>query len=151
VERGLPWDCKSPQDRLDKLEKEQKGLTKDWQAIPNEELKARMRMVYSHLRATLERIVEKIIFGDVIFRFRSYVNMKNLSNVVGFTDAENTDVQRLFKKCCDVTEAHDSGSGKQAAVPDPNELAKDITDTRKLLDTVRARQKAGAAAKAPGI
>lgn len=55
METGLPWDCKSPQDRIDKLEKKQKTLEKAWQAVPNEDLKAGMRLVYSHLRATLER------------------------------------------------------------------------------------------------
>jgi hypothetical protein len=142
VETGLPWDCKSPKDRLDKLEKEQKALAKIWQPLPNEELKAGMKTAYSHLRATIERLVEKVIFGDVVFRFRSYVNMKNLGGVIGFCEKEHAEIQRLFKKCCDVTEAHDGGSAKQAAVPDPAELAKDIADTRALLDTIRARQNA---------
>jgi hypothetical protein len=91
-------------------------------------------------------MVEKVVFGDVVFRFRSYVNMKNLGNVVGFPESENAEIQRLFKKCCDVTEAHDEGSGKQASVPDPRDLAKDIADTKTLLETVRARHKAAAKA-----
>jgi energy-coupling factor transporter ATP-binding protein EcfA2 len=146
VESGLPWDCKSPQDRLDKLEKAQKALEKKWSPMPDDTLKAEMKHVYSDLRATIERMVEKVVFGDVVFRFRSYVNMKNLGNVVGFPESENAEIQRLFKKCCDVTEAHDEGSGKQASVPDPRDLAKDIADTKTLLETVRARHKAAAKA-----
>jgi energy-coupling factor transporter ATP-binding protein EcfA2 len=150
VETGLPWDCKSPQDRLDRLEKEQKTLAKAWQPMPNEELKAGMKLAYSHLRATIERTVEKVVFGDVVFRFRSYVNIKNLGSVVGFLETENGEIQRLFKKCCEVTEAHDGGAGRHAAVPDPADLAKDIADTKALLDTIRARHKPAAKATAPG-
>jgi hypothetical protein len=146
LEPGLPWDCKSPQDRLDKIEKAQSALDKIWQPIPDDELKAKMRGIYTDLRATIERIVEKVVFADVVFRFRSYVNLKNLNEVVGFPEAENTEIQRLFKKCCDVTAAHDAAAGKQASIPDTKELAQDIEATKKLLEAIRARRKAAAKA-----
>jgi recombinational DNA repair ATPase RecF len=149
VESGLPWDCKTPQDRLDKIEKAQKALDKIWQPMPDDKLKAEMRGIYSDLRATIERMVEKVVFGDVIFRFRSYINLKNLYQVVGFPDSENAEIQRLFKKCCDVTAAHDAASGKQAAIPDTKELAKDIADTKTLLEAIRMRQRAVAKTTAP--
>jgi hypothetical protein len=150
VEPGLPWDCKSPQDRLDKLEKAARALDRLWQPIPDDELKANMRALYGDLRATIERIVEKVVFGDVVFRFRSYVNVKNLHQVVDFPEAENKEIQRLFKKCCDVTAAHDAAAGKQASVPNTKDLAKDIVDTKTLLDTIRARHKAAAKTAASG-
>ena len=142
LEAGLPWECKTPQDRLEKIFQEQKALEKIWQPMPNEDLKKKMRDVYSDLRATIERIVEKVVFADVLFRFRSYVNLKGLSEVVGFPESENSEIQRLFKKCCDVTTAHDAPAGKQAPVPDPTELAQDIDATKKLLDSIRTRRKA---------
>lgn len=141
VESGLPWDCKSPEDRLDKIEKKQKTLEKSWSPQPDEDQKLEMRNAYSLLRATIERIVERVIFADVVFRFRSYVNLKNLGDVVGFPDSENQEVQRLFKKCCEVTEAHDTPDGKQAALPEPADLLQDIQDAKKLLETVRTRRK----------
>jgi energy-coupling factor transporter ATP-binding protein EcfA2 len=141
VEAGLPWDCKSPQDRLDKLEKMQKALEKKWQPYPDEALKAEMGNAYSDLRATLERIIEKVIFADVVFRFRSYVNLGRLDEVVGFSQTECDEVLRLFKKCCDYTPAHDAPAGKHATVPAPAELAKDIDDTKKLLETIKSRRK----------
>ncbi len=50
---GLPWDWKSAEDRLDKLEKEQRAMAKTWNPIPNEENIKSMRRAYSWLRATL--------------------------------------------------------------------------------------------------
>ena len=112
--------------------------------MPDDKLKTEMRALYGHLRATIERMVEKVVFGDVVFRFRSYVNVKNLHQVVGFLETENKEIQRLFKKCCDVTAAHDPASGKQASIPDPKELAEDIKATKTLLEAIRARHKASA-------
>jgi len=88
VKTALPWDCKSPQDRVDKLEKQQRDLARKWGPQPNEEDVREMREAYSLLRATLEGIVERVVFADVVFRFRSYIDMKKLKRVVGFPDSE---------------------------------------------------------------
>ena len=149
VESGLPWDCKSPQDRLDKLEKDVRALSTIWAPMPDDKLKADMRALYGDLRATIERIVEKVVFGDVVFRFRSYVNVKNLDQVVDFPEAENNEIQRLFKKCSDVTAAHDAPAGKQAPVPDTAELSNDIADTKTLLETIRSRHRVAARKAVP--
>jgi len=145
LEPGLPWECKSPEDRLDKLEKAQRTLEKLWTPLPDDELKKRMRDCYSDLRATIERIVEKVVFADVVFRFRSYVNLKNLNELVGFPQTESDEIQRLFKKSCNVTAAHDPAAGKQAPVPDTKELAQDIEATKKLLEAIRTRRNAAKA------
>jgi len=139
---GLPWDCKSPEDRLDNLEKQQREILSRWVPQPTQENEVGMRIAYSWLRATLERIVERVVFADVVFRFRSYVKLKDLKEVVGFSHAECDELLRLYKRCCDVTDAHDPASGKHAPVPLPAELAKDITDTKTLLMAIRQRRKA---------
>lgn len=139
---GLPWDCKSPEDRLDRLEKEHRDIVAAWQPQPNQANIADMRRAYSWLRATIERVVERVVFADVVFRFRSYVKLRDLRNVVGFTSSECDELLRLHQRCCDVTEAHDSASGKQAPIPEPTELAKDIEDTKTVLAAIRQRCKA---------
>ena len=138
---GLPWDCKSPQDRVDKLEKQQRDLARKWGPQPNEEDVREMREAYSLLRATLEGIVERVVFADVVFRFRSYIDMKKLKRVVGFPDSECDEILRLHKCCSDVTEAHDPGSGKQSTVPSPTELKQDVAATSAVLAAIHLRQK----------
>jgi wobble nucleotide-excising tRNase len=139
VQEGLPWDCKSPKDRLDRLSKLQKEIERSWNPHPSEKNASEISKAYSWLRATIERIVERVVFGDVVFRFRSYVKLKGLETVVGFTQDECTEIQRLFQKCCDITDAHDKAQGKQASVPTPTDLATDITDTNILLSSIRER------------
>lgn len=143
---GLPWDLKSADDRFDKLEKEQKAIAKVWNPIPNEDNIKAIRHAYSWLRATLERIVEREIFADVVFRFRSYVNVGNLSQVVGFGTSECKELQRLVQRCHDVTEAHDPAQAKQAAIPDPTDLLNDIAASKQVLADIRTRKKAIASA-----
>lgn len=137
---GLPWDCKSTDDRLDKLDKEQKIIAGTWSTLPNEENIQAIRGAYGRLRATLERLVERDVFADVIFRFRSFVNLKNLRGAVGFSTIECDEILRLHKRCCDVTDAHDP-SGKQAAVPNPTDLSRDIQSTKDILKAIRTRKK----------
>ena len=139
---GLPWDFKSFLDRIDKLEKLQRNVQSRWQPLPNESNVIEMRGAYSLLRATLERMVEREVFADVVFRFRSYINVQNLERVIGFCRTECEEVLRLHRKYCDVTEAHDYAVGKHGRIPDPNELACDITALKALYEVVRTRQKA---------
>lgn len=143
---GLPWDRKSAEDRFDKLEKQQRGIAKDWSTVPNEANVSSMRQAYSWLRATLERIIEKELFADVVSRFRSYVDAKKLDGVIGFSSAECAGLKRLIQKCHDVTEAHDPPSGKHAAVPEPKDLAGDIVDAKSLLEQIRTRRKTAVSA-----
>ncbi len=144
---GLPWECKTPEDRLDKLEKKQREIAKNWSPQPNDANKSDMRDAYSWLRATLERIVERVVFADVVFRFRSYVKLKDLKDVVGFSNTECEEILRVHKQCSDVTDAHDPASGKQAPVPDPAQLATDVAATQAVLSGIRLRRKTKLVAK----
>lgn len=148
---GLPWDCKSPEDRLDKLEKTQRDIAKAWAPQPSQTNIAEMRDAYSWLRATIERMVERVVFADVVFRFRSYVKLKDLREVVGFTNSECDEFLRLHQRCSDVTDAHDTPPGKHANVPGPVDLAKDIADTKTVLTAIRQRRKAQSGNKSPTV
>ena len=139
--KGLAWDWKTVEDRFDKLDKEQRAIAKDWNPVPNEDNVQSIRRVYSWLRATLERIVEKEIFADVVFRFRSYIDLKKLDRVVGFQESECKELQRLVQRCHDVTDAHDPALGKHAVVPSPDEFKDDVNATKQLLEQIRNRRK----------
>jgi ABC-type cobalamin/Fe3+-siderophores transport system ATPase subunit len=138
---GLPWEWKSADDRLDKLGKEQRRISANWNHVPNAENVMEIREAYSWLRGTLERIVENEIFADVVFRFRAYVKVNNLDQVVGFTHQECSELKRLVSKCHNVTEAHDSPPGRHPVIPTPTDLARDLDATRTLLETIRNRRK----------
>lgn len=141
VSQGLPWEHKSFLDRLDKHEKVQKALEKNWPAYPNEEDRGKVRQEYSRLRATIERGIEEIVLNRVVQRYQDEIRFRNLRGVVGFTEDEFKEVERLHKACCDVLDAHDLSSVKNAAVPDATQLGKDIADLRTVMEKIKTRRK----------
>lgn len=142
ITSGLPWQLKTVSDRIDTLEKMQSSLKKSWGVPkPTAEQIENIGKTYSLLRATIERVVEREIFGNVVFRYRDYVNLKDLDKVVGFTQAECNNIQSLFKKACDVTDAHDPASGKAKPAPTPDDLLADINFLKSIVSDSKARAK----------
>jgi hypothetical protein len=146
---GLPWKWKSPAERFDLLRKDQQTLAKTISSQPTEEDELQVRRIYALLRGTLERIIETQIFGDSISRFRTYINVKNVERVVGFSQAEFDELKRLFDKCSDVIDSHDPSMGQHKSVPDAQELCLDIQAAEKFVETVKARQKCVAKTTSP--
>ena len=126
VNAGLPWHHQTFKDRIDKLEQAQKKLEKSWPPSPDEQQSAAMRTQYSMLRSTIERLIQDLVFNGVVVRYRDWIKVGNLGEVVGFENADCKEIERLHKACCDVTEAHDPSSGKNAPVPTAQQLGADI-------------------------
>jgi hypothetical protein len=138
---GLPWDHQPYRDRIDKLEKHQKRLEKNWSPYPNESQTEEMRCAYSRFRATLERVIQDVVFNGVIQRYRDWIRVDNLKGAVGFTELEFQEIDRLHKIACGVTEAHDRSSAKNSPVPGPDQLAKDIASLKTLIEDIKKRRK----------
>lgn len=138
---GLPWEHMAYKDRLTNLEEEQKKLEKSWPAYPNEEDRTKMRRQYNLLRATMERIIQDVVFNGVLHRYRDRISIDRLNKVVGFTEHEFKEIERVYKACCEVTEAHDPSSIKNDPVPNAKQLGIDIADVRQVVNTINARRK----------
>lgn len=144
VSDGLPWEHQGYKERLDALEKAQKAFEKlPWPAYPGEADASRMRGQYSQMRSTIERIVQDIVFCGVVRRYRDWIRMDALEGVVGFQSAEQAEISRLHKRCCDITDAHDPSSAKNSPVPTAIELGKDIDDLKAVVAAILSRRKKG--------
>lgn len=142
VTPGLPWAHKSFGDRIDALEKAQKGFEKlPWPTEPSEELAGQITRQYSFLRATIERVVQDQLLNGTVQRFKDYIDVKRLADVVGLQQTEVDELFRLNKRCHDVVEAHDPASAKDEPPPTPDDLKQDIDDLRALVQTVKDRRK----------
>ena len=139
---GLPWEHKSYKDRIDKHEKAQRELARKWPIYPNEKERARMRHEYDHLRATIERTIQDVVFNGVVQRYRDWIRVDQLEGVVGFTHDEYKEIARLHKVCCGVVDAHDPASGKSASVPDAKQLGEDIESLKSVIEAIKRRRKA---------
>lgn len=137
---GLPWAHKSYKERIDRLEKAQKELERRWSAYPGEAEAGEMRHQYAFLRATIERVVQDLVLNGVVQRYRDWIRVDNLEEVVGFEAAEHKEIARLFKRCCEVVDAHDPSSAKNSPVPSPQELFVDLNALKSVIDHVRVRR-----------
>jgi hypothetical protein len=143
VSEGVPSDHQGYRERIHELKQAQKKLeNKPWPAYPNESESSEMRQQYGRLRATIERVVQDVVFSGVVRRHHDWVRVSSLGKVVGFTGAEEREIDRLYKRCHGAINGHDPSSGKNAAVPTAAELANDISDLEALIATTVARQKA---------
>lgn len=140
VFEGLPWHHNSIKDRLDILSKNQTALAKIWPTYPDEEQSGQMRRQYGFIRATLERLIQDIVFNGVVVRYRDWIKVGNLSEVVGFNLKESDEITRIHKKCCDVIEAHDPSSGKNAPVPTAQNLGQDLVALEALHKSIQLRK-----------
>lgn len=141
VEDGLPWQAKSVEDRLDKLKKRAGAAKQLFEESRDEEYLEETTAIYSRLRATWERALESIAFGDVIRRHRDYIKTKDLKKTLVLTDSDCETFDAGFKKCSEVTDAHDPSMARNAQPPAPSEVLRDIESLSNWVKSLRDRQK----------
>lgn len=141
VNEGLPWDHQGYKARINALEQAQSKLAKTWPAYPGEEHVAEMRRQYDRLRATLERVIQDVVFNGVVKRYRDWIKVDSLADVVGFERKEYEAIDELHKNCCDVVTAHDASSAKAASIPSAKDLFDDIAKIKSLVEAIKLRRK----------
>lgn len=146
VNDGLPWDHQGYKARINALEQAQSRLAKTWPAYPGEAEAATMRQQYDRLRATLERVIQDVVFNGVIKTYRDWIRVDSLAEVVGFEHSEFKAIDKLHKRSCKVVTAHDPSSAKAAPVPSAKDLGDDIEKLKNLVATIKQRRKAAKAA-----
>ena len=146
VNDGLPWDHQGYKARINALEQAQSKLSKSWPAYPGEKEIGEMRHQYDRLRATLERVIQDVVFNGVVKRYRDWIRVDSLEDVVGFDRAEYEAIEKLHKRSCDVVTAHDPSSAKAATVPTAIDLRNDIAALNTIVETIKIRRAATKAA-----
>ncbi|MGI0154447.1 AAA family ATPase [Pseudidiomarina sp. WS423] len=141
VNDGLPWDHQGYKARINALEQAQSKLAKTWPAYPNEKEIGDMRHQYDRLRATLERVIQDVVFNGVVKRYRDWIRVDSLEEVVGFSRPEYEAIEKLHKRSCDVVTAHDPSSAKAAAVPSAADLGNDIVALKAIVEAIQNRRK----------
>lgn len=141
VTDGLPWKGQRVEDRIDKLEKAARAAKPLYDNDQEAEYETAAAHIYDQLRASWERGLEEVAFSHVVMRHRDYINAKDLKKVAVLTDADCDAYAAGFKKCCDVVDAHDPSSGRNAAAPPPADLFQDIKALKDWTTSLRDRQK----------
>ena len=141
VSDGLPWQGKSVEDRIDKLEKACREAQTSYENNQDDEYRQQAASIYNNLRASWERALEDIAFSRVVQRHRDYINTKDLKKVAVLSEADCDSFHAGFKKCCDIVDAHDPSSARNGDVPIPGEILQDIQALKEWSSAIKERQK----------
>jgi len=140
VNEGLPWDHQGYKARINALEQAQSKLAKGWPPYPGEKESDQMRKQYDRLRATLERVIQDVVFNGVVRRYRDWIRVDSLEEVVGFDRTEYEAIEKLHKRSCDIVSAHDPASAKAAPVPTATDLGNDIEALKAIVEAIKIRR-----------
>jgi hypothetical protein len=141
IQDGLPWDHKSYRDAIDCLEKAHKAFEKlPWPADPHEKLAMEMKTQYERLRAAIERVVQDFVLNGTVVRFREYIRVSELKQVVGLETGEVERIQELYHRCHRLVIAHDSASVRDDPPPSADEFGKDIKELKDIIEAIRSQR-----------
>lgn len=140
VNDGLPWDHQGYKARINALEQAHRQLARVWPPYPGESESNQMRTQYDRLRATLERVIQDVVFNGVVKRYRDWIRVDSLAEVVGFDSTEYEAIQKLHNRSCDVVSAHDPASAKAAPVPTATDLGNDIEALKAIVEAIKNRR-----------
>jgi energy-coupling factor transporter ATP-binding protein EcfA2 len=142
AEDTIPWKAANVTQSIDALEKQVAQLSRTWKSLTTEEYSQAARPVYSKMRATWEKSIEEVVFYRTVRRFRAYIRVN--SDIMKTTVLDISDCKTLLaahKKCCDITEAHDNIGPRNAPVPNPDKIEKDLALLKSWVNHIKSKQK----------
>lgn len=125
IKQGLPWDKTGYKERVAVLQARAKNMA-PWPIYPNDELVGEVRLIYSDIRATVERVVEDVVLNGIVTRFSDMVGVGNLHKITGLRKEDADQIVSLWKKCHRITGAHHQPPSKEIPVEGLEEIISDI-------------------------
>lgn len=135
VKQGLPWDKTGYKERVKQLGDRAKKM-EPWPIYPGEDLVRDVRLLYSDIRSTVERVVEDVVLNGIVTRFSDMVGVGNLHKITGLRKQDADDIVALWKKGHRITEAHFQAPNKEMPVANLDEIKNDIESIQRLADNV---------------
>lgn len=142
INPDLPWDGMKVLARVDSLEKRARDFIQARASTNDELYKREARYFYGDLRASWERALEETAFARTVMRHRDYINPKELIRVSALTEQDCKSWTENYEKCCDYIDGHDGSRGRNRAMPEPDELLKDVQALGAWVRDLKQRQNA---------
>jgi energy-coupling factor transporter ATP-binding protein EcfA2 len=142
VNADLPWEGMKIAERVDALEKQARGLAQVRTNKDEDTYKREAKHFYDDLRAAWERALEEVAFAHVVMRHRDYIRGRDLIRVSALTEQDCQTWTENFGNCSDYVAAHDESRGRNRAMPEPEELLRDVETLNSWVRNLRERQKA---------
>lgn len=139
----LPWKAAGVDQQMDALEKSISLLRKNRQSMTTEVYAREVYSFYSDMRNTCEKVVEEVVFANIIRRYDSHIPInRDIKKITVLDIADCETLLITYKKCCDLSEAHSNISATNAPAPEPNEITQDLDTLKNWVNNIRSKQKA---------
>lgn len=140
---GVSWKGVKVNKRIGRIRDAFAPLPKLYQSSPSA-YEMSVKNLYGRLRDTYERIVEEIIFCEIIQRGVDVVQTQRL-RMVHLSHSLAIRFHEGMTKAN--THSHDNPASETVAVPDPSEFLADIVFVEKLIKDLKAESQAAEAAR----
>ncbi|MCV3211367.1 AAA family ATPase [Mesorhizobium sp. YC-39] len=138
---GMPWKGQNVAKRISRLKNDAAPLPKLHAASPAE-YEYQVKNLYGRLRDTYERVVEEVIFRDIVRRGTDVIQTQ-LLRYVRFPDALAIRFHEGMTRAN--THSHDNPAADTVAVPLPNEFTEHISELEALIVDLKAESEAAEA------
>ena len=135
-----PWQMKRVPERLSEIGQGWAALTRDGYDQTDQRFHSAIVDLYTRMRTTWERIVEEVLFNNVVQRFRPEVMTQRLEEACIDPSADYPAIFEGMKRCSHYS-GHDQASDLPPVLPEPHEVDRDIAELQAFADMALARRK----------
>lgn len=138
---GLPWQAKSVDDQLAKIRQGAHAHAKSQNSTPNEDDEELIKSAYNKFRGAIELAVREVILQGTVQPFNDETKMDRLAGVAGFSIEDWDVITQLHDKCSRIIDGHHTPRERNATMPTPADLLRDITQLDDVLNSSKERAK----------
>ncbi len=140
---GMVWKGLNVTKRIGQLKNDSAALPKLHTTSPAD-YEFHIKNLYGRLRDTYERVVEEVIFRDIVRRGVDVIQTQ-LLRFVTLSDALAIRFHEGMTRAN--THSHDNPASDTVAVPSPDDFKNDISEIEKLIDDLKAQSLAAEASR----
>lgn len=140
---GMPWKGMNVAKRIGRVKADAAQLSKLYTTSPAD-YEVTVKGLYGRLRDTYERVVEEVIFRDIVRRGTDVIQTQ-LLRYVSLSDALAIRFYEGMTRAN--THSHDNPAADTVAVPSPIEFAADVAELEALVSNLKADSDAAEAAR----
>lgn len=141
IEHGKkPGQMKNVSERLHDIEQDFRALTDGGYDRTDQKFRPAVVGLYATMRETWERLIEEVLFNNVVQRFRPEVMTQSLAEACYDRDADYPVIFEGMKRCSHYS-GHDPAPDLPPDLPDSDHISRDIEELKAFADTAMQRRK----------
>ena len=135
-----PWQLKGVFERLQEVRRDFRALIDSGYENENQRFRPSVIEIYTKTRETWERIVEELLFNNVVQRFRPEVMTLRLREACFDPDVDYPVIFEGMTRCSEFS-GHDPALSIPSDLPELDRIDRDIRNLEEFAEAARARRK----------